>query len=73
VRQDADLAAKKLRLIAKLADNPNRFVPAKHGASEPIALDDPKLGLRTTYQGQNVLAFRDEPFDRFAGSRKCSN
>jgi len=68
VRRDADVAAKKLQLIAKLADNPNRFVPAKHGASEPIALDDPKLGVRTTYQGQNVLAFRDEPFDRFAGS-----
>jgi hypothetical protein len=68
VRRDADVAVKKLQLIAKLADNPNRFVPAKHGASEPITLDDPKLGVRTTYQGQNVLAFRDEPFDRFAGS-----
>jgi Domain of unknown function (DUF927) len=68
VRRDADVAANKLLLIAKLAGNPNRFVPAKHGASEPIALDDPKLGVRTTYQGQNVLAFRDEPFDEFAGS-----
>ena len=55
VRRDADVAANKLLLIAKLAGNPNRFVPAKRGASEPIALDDPKLGVRTTYQGQNVL------------------
>ncbi len=68
VRRDADVAAKRLQIIAKLADNTNRFVPAKHGVSEPTPLDDPKLGVRTTYQGHNVLAFRDESFARFAGS-----
>ncbi len=68
VRKDADIAATKLRVIVEVAMNPERFVPARQGASEPIRLDDGMFGLRTSYQDQRVLAFRDEAFNTFAGS-----
>ena len=70
VRRDADVAAKKLRLIANLADDPIRFVPTKSGTAQPVLLDGKMLGFRTSYHGRDVLAFRDGSLDAFAGTRK---
>jgi hypothetical protein len=68
VRNDAAVAGKKIRLIAMLAENADRFIPAKAGQSEPVRFDDNTLGVRTDYQGQRVLAIRDNALDTFAGS-----
>jgi hypothetical protein len=38
VRSDAEIASKKLQLIAKLATNPNRFVAAISGAGTRFGL-----------------------------------
>src|ERR1035437_4855678 len=72
VRKDADVAGKKIQLIAKFATNPNRFIPAKSGASEAVRFDDNSLGVRTSYLGQKVLAIRDQALGSFAGSSKIS-
>jgi hypothetical protein len=73
VRNDAAVAGKKIRLIAMLAENADRFVPAKSGQSKPVRFDDNTLGVRTDYQGQSVLAIRDNALDTFAGSAAVSN
>ena len=68
VRNEAAVADKKIRLIAMLAENADRFIPAKSGQSKPVRFDDNTLGVRTDYQGQKVLAIRDNALDPFAGS-----
>jgi hypothetical protein len=73
VRKDADVAAKKLRLLAKLAANSHRFIAVKWGASQVIRLGDESLGIRTTYRDREVLAIRDETLETFAGSRKVAD
>jgi hypothetical protein len=73
VRDDAVVANKKIRLIARLARNSDRFIPLKSGQSIPVRFNDITLGVRTDYQGQNVLAIRDNALDTFAGSAAISN
>jgi hypothetical protein len=68
VRSEAAVADEKLRLIAMLSKNSDRFIFAKPGQSEPVRFDDSTLGLRTCYHGQKVLAIRDDALDTFAGS-----
>jgi hypothetical protein len=68
VRSNAEVADKKIRLIAMLAKNSDRFIFAKPGQSEPVRFDDSTLGLRTCYHGQKVLAIRDDALGTFAGS-----
>jgi hypothetical protein len=72
VRRDGDVASAKIRLIAKFATNPNRFIPAKSDASEAICFYDETLGIRTSYRNRKILAIRDEALDSFAGSRDPS-
>ncbi len=73
VRKDADVAVKKLRLLAKLAANSHRFIKVKCGASEIIRFGDETLGIRTTYRDDEVLGIRDETLETFAGSRKVAD
>jgi hypothetical protein len=73
VRRDADVAGKKLRLIARLATNPNRFIPTKSGSSDVIQFSNETLGIGTPYRGKTILAIRDESLERFAGSRKVAD
>jgi uncharacterized protein DUF927 len=68
VRSDALVADKRIRLIARLAENSDRFIFAEPGRSEPVRFDDNTLGLRTYYQNQKVLAIRDNTLATFAGS-----
>ena len=68
VRNEAAVADKKIKLIAMLAENADRFIPAKSGQNKPVRFDDNTLGVRTDYQGQKVLAIRDNALDTFAGS-----
>ena len=70
VRQDADVADKKLRRIARLAGSPNHFIPVNSGATDVVVFGDQTLGVRTSYNGTKVLAIRDESLEMFAGSRK---
>ena len=51
-----------------LAENADRFIPAKSGQNKPVRFDDNTLGVRADYQGQKVLAIRDNALDPFAGS-----
>ncbi len=73
VRKDTDVAAKKLRLLVKLATNSDRFITVKGGATEVIRFGEKDLGIRTIYRDKEVVAIRDERLETFAGGRKVAD
>ena len=52
VRNEAAVADKKIRLIAMLAENADRFIPAKSGQSKPVRLMTIRLACGRIIKGK---------------------
>jgi hypothetical protein len=71
-QRDEQGVAERIRILAQLSEDPERFVQVDPSIHDAIAFSENTLGLRTQYCNQRVLAVRYKGLVRLAGNKRIA-
>jgi hypothetical protein len=72
-QRDVQSVAERIQLLARLSQNPERFVRVDPSTHAAIRFGQDTLGLLTQYRNKQVLAVRDECLVKLEGNRQAAN